>query len=49
MMTIKTENHPMLFSELKAGDVFSFISDPSLIYIKTQKSFYIDYDCEECN
>lgn len=49
MMTIKTEECPTLFSELKAGDVFSFTSAPDIIYVKTSRSFSIDYECEECN
>lgn len=49
MITIKTEECPTLFSELKAGDVFSFTIAPDLVYIKTHKSFSIDYECEECH
>ena len=49
MMTIKTEECHTLFSELKTGDIFSFTAAPDLIYIKTLKSYSIDYECEECN
>lgn len=48
MMTIKTEECPILFDELKAGDVFSFTTAPDIVYIKTDKKYCIDFECEEC-
>ena len=50
MMTIKMADYPTtLFDELKAGDIFSFISNPDRIYIKTSKDFPVNLRCEECN
>ena len=48
MMTIKTEECPILFKELKAGDVFSFISDPCVVYIKTNNNYFLDIECDDC-
>lgn len=48
MMTIKTEDRPTLFSELKAGDVFVFIAAPDCPYIKTIKNYSIEEECREC-
>lgn len=49
MMTIKVENPTMIFSELKAGDIFVFTTAPECPYIKTVKNYSIDVECEECN
>lgn len=49
MMTVRVEDCPILFEDLKAGDIFSFVSNPDIVYIKTNKNYYIDYECKECN
>ena len=49
MMTIKVEECTTLFNELKAGDVFSFVTAPGVVYVKTDKNYSIDFECEECN
>ena len=48
MMTIKTTDcHPILLRKLKAGDIFSFVSAPDIVYIKTAYHS-TDYECKEC-
>ena len=48
MMIIKKTDRPItLFRELKAGYIFSFVSTPDIVYIKT--AYYsTNYECEEC-
>ena len=42
MMTIKTTDcHPILFKELKPGNIFYFFNDPHTIYIKTDDNFCV--------
>ena len=48
MMTIKTEECLTLFSELKAGDIFSFVVAPDIVYIKTNNNYFLDIECEDC-
>ena len=49
MTTIRVEERPVLFKDLKAGDIFSFSIAPDIVYVKTDKNYSIDYECEECN
>ena len=42
MITIKqTDYYPILFKELKPGDIFYFFKDPHTIYIKTDDNFCV--------
>lgn len=49
MMMVRVEDCPILFEDLKAGDIFSFVSAPGIIYIKTNNNYFLDIECEECN
>lgn len=49
MMMVRVEDCPILFQDLKAGDIFSFVSTPGKVYLKTDKNYSVDYECEECN
>lgn len=49
MITITVKNSLKLFKELKTGDIFSFVSAPDRIYIKTTTDFFLDYECKGCN
>lgn len=48
MMIIKVEDQPIFFSELKAGDIFSFVNTPGNYFIKTDKDYSIGGDCNNC-
>lgn len=48
MTTIKVKNSSMLFEELNAGDIFSFMSSPDIVYIRTSKSYHVGGECENC-
>lgn len=49
MMMVRVEDCPILFQNLKAGDVFSFVVAPNKVYLKTDKNYSVDYVCEECD